>query len=194
MPTWTFEIDPDGLPLKPPPVTMAGQELHPSQAIKVEALIADCILTAQCRHTAIVGTGLRVTDLTRGYERAIEKAKAVSEHWMAYVCHRAHTHLWDIKQQGIADPDGPSLSERVEAPSRPKGKAAALACPMGERVAGDAWKTGTQLRRNRRTRLQTSCKIRCSIDSSMYTGRRPASKEMRSRGAIYECRGFVACT
>jgi hypothetical protein len=103
---------------------MAGQELNPSQSIKVEALIHDCILIAQCRNTALGGTGLRVTEVVRGYEAAVEKAKAISEHWMAYVLHRMHTQLWAIKQAGITDSAGPSLTERVEALERPKGRAA----------------------------------------------------------------------
>jgi hypothetical protein len=35
-----------------------------------------------------------------------------------------HQCLWAIKQAGITDPEGPGLTERVEALERPKGKAA----------------------------------------------------------------------
>jgi hypothetical protein len=68
-----------------------------------------------------------------------------------------------------------------------------LAYPIEPKVAGDAWKTATHSHRNKRERLQTSCKIRCNIGSWTYTCSRPANRALRSPNLICEY-GSAVCT
>src|SRR5215467_10382655 len=69
-----------------------------------------------------------------------------------------------------------------------------LACPIEPRAAGDAWKTASHSHRNKRERLQTSCKIRYNIGSWTYTCSRPANRVLRSPNLICECHGSAVCT